>query len=134
MARTAKDVRETSATLAVPAAVLPSIGTPPAADANGHKALSSCERDVLLAQFSGPVFDPTLVADSVLHEIFEARAEQCPQRVALWCNGQTMTYAALDRAANQLARHLRARGLGPGRLAAILLPRSMDVSVACWAC
>jgi non-ribosomal peptide synthetase-like protein len=92
--------------------------------------LSEEDRHALLFEISGPAYDPTLIGDGIFHEIFEAQADRYPQNTALWCNGQTMTYEALDRAANQLARYLRAQGAGPGRLVAILLPRSMDVSVA----
>lgn len=88
------------------------------------------ERHAILHELSGPAHDAALIGDGVLHEIFEAQADCHPNQIALWCDGRTMTYAALDGAANQLARHLRSQGVGPGRLVAILLPRSLDVSVA----
>ena len=83
-----------------------------------------------MLEWSGPAFDPELIGNRLLHEIFENQTDRGPQRTALWCNGQTMTYAQLEQAANRLARHLRSRGVGPGSLVSILLPRSMDVSVA----
>ena len=69
--------------------------------------------------------EPTL-----LHELFERQAEARPEHVAIEFAGARWTYAALDRSANQLARLLRERGIGPGTLVALLLPRSADPYLA----
>src|ERR1041384_7824713 len=66
----------------------------------------------------------------VLHEIFEAQADARPDAVAVVFGREETTYAELDQRANQLARHLSARGIHRGSLVAMLLPRSTDAYVA----
>ena len=65
-----------------------------------------------------------------LHEIFETRADLCPGALAVVSAGERLTYLELEERANRLARHLRARGVGRGSRAAVLLPRSPDAYAA----
>jgi amino acid adenylation domain-containing protein len=58
-----------------------------------------------------------------LHELFEAQVEQAPDATALEFQGQRLTYRALDERANQLAHHLRKRGVGPGVAVAVCVER-----------
>src|SRR6266700_3074384 len=62
----------------------------------------------------------------VLHATFEAQADARPEAVAIVFGGEETTYANLESRANRLARHLRRRGVGPGSMVAMLLPRSVD--------
>ena len=73
---------------------------------------------------------PELLRPGLLHELFEQKADAHPGNVALICAGERMTYAELERRANQLARHLRSRGVKRGDCVAMLLPRSLEVCVA----
>jgi amino acid adenylation domain-containing protein len=57
-------------------------------------------------------------------------AARTPDAVALAAAGRTVSYAGLDRRANQLARHLAAGGVRPGDAVAVLLHRSPDAVVA----
>jgi len=66
----------------------------------------------------------------LLHELFERAAAEGPDRVALWCQGAEVSYRELDRAANRLARRLRASGVRRGDRVGLLLPRSADVYLA----
>ncbi len=68
-----------------------------------------------------------------LHRLFEEQAARTPDRVAVACGDQALTYAELDARANRLARHLRAAGLGPEGSVGLLLDRSLDQIVALWA-
>jgi amino acid adenylation domain-containing protein len=68
--------------------------------------------------------------DSCIHELFEARADAEPDSVAASFEGEQLTYAALDRRANQLARRLRAEGVGPGSLVGVCLEHSLEELVA----
>src|SRR5258706_15361328 len=68
--------------------------------------------------------------DEVLHEIFETQADARPEAVAIVFGRQETTYAELESRANRLARHLRGRGVGPGSIVAMLLPRSVDAYAA----
>lgn len=76
---------------------------------------------------------PLDVPDQCLHQIFEARVAQTPDAIALRCGTATLTYRALNRRANQLARHLRTLGvgglLGAEVLVGLAVERSMDAIV-----
>ena len=65
-----------------------------------------------------------------IHELFEAQARQRPGAVALEMGGATLTYGALDEAANRLARTLRRMGTGRGGFVAVCLDRGFELVVA----
>jgi amino acid adenylation domain-containing protein len=85
------------------------------------------ERRWLLAQ--GETL-PRLPSDATLPARFAATAARHGARDALVCEGQTLTYAALDARANRLARALAAQGIGKGDPIALLANRSMETIVA----
>ena len=64
-----------------------------------------------------------------LHQIFELTCDLKPDAVAVEAGGVALTYAELDRRANQLAHHLRGRGVRGGARIAILLHRSIETYV-----
>ena len=57
-------------------------------------------------------------------------AAATPDAPAVRCEGQTLSYAELDRRAGQLARRLVALGAGHDRLVAVGMSRSIDMIVA----
>lgn len=61
---------------------------------------------------------------------FNAQAVQFPEKIAAICDETQITYQALDRRANQLARYLISLGLQPGMLVGISLARSLDMIVS----
>ncbi|WP_158885984.1 non-ribosomal peptide synthetase [Amycolatopsis anabasis] len=65
-----------------------------------------------------------------VHELFADHVSAAPGDTALVCGAETLTYAELDARANRLAHLLAERGVRPGALAAICLPRGIDVVVA----
>src|SRR6266850_1711446 len=67
--------------------------------------------------------------EELLHELFERRAAQCPEAIALECDSSRLTYAEVDRRANQLAQFLRENGVLPKDCVGLLLPRSVDVCI-----
>src|SRR6266480_1543696 len=73
---------------------------------------------------------PGLEDFHVLHEIFEVQTDARPDAVAVMFDREETTYADLERRANRLSRHLRARGVQRGSLVALLLPRSADAYAA----
>ncbi|HYG61612.1 MAG TPA: amino acid adenylation domain-containing protein, partial [Thermoanaerobaculia bacterium] len=87
-----------------------------------------------LPLLSGPERGQLLVgalpADPCLHQIFAARAAASPGAVALVSDGDRLTYGELESRANQLARFLAARGIGPGVLVGLCLERSFDLVTA----
>ena len=64
-----------------------------------------------------------------LHELFEAQAQRTPDQMALVFEQQRLTYAALQRRADRLARHLKTLGVGPEVVVGLLVERSLDLVV-----
>ena len=62
--------------------------------------------------------------------LFAAQARRSPDAPAVACEDATLSYRALDGTSNRLARALAARGVGPERVVALALPRSIDLVVA----
>ncbi|GAA2424282.1 amino acid adenylation domain-containing protein [Streptomyces glaucus] len=63
-------------------------------------------------------------ADRTLHSLFEEQARRTPDRPAVRAaDGTVLTYARLDARANQVARALRRRGIGPQDRVALLMER-----------
>lgn len=69
-------------------------------------------------------------ADRCVHELFEAQAASTPEAIALVFEGETMSYAELNAAANRLAAKLKEAGAGPGVVTGLCLERSMEMIVA----
>ncbi len=63
-------------------------------------------------------------------EAFERQAARTPEAIAATSGDASISYEALNGRANQLARHLRARGVDPDTLVAVCLDRSIDLLVA----
>ncbi|WP_422923904.1 non-ribosomal peptide synthetase [Singulisphaera sp. PoT] len=69
------------------------------------------------------------LATECIHELFEAQVRLTPNAIAVTFEGQSLTYLELDRRANQLARVLRHRGVGPGVLVGHCLGRGPEMVV-----
>ena len=67
--------------------------------------------------------------ERLVHELFEEQARRTPQAVAVEFEGKTLTYAALNVKANQLARYLLNEGVGPDQLVGICVARSLEMVV-----
>src|SRR5262249_52777904 len=67
--------------------------------------------------------------ESCLHELFEAQARRTPDRVAVVCGDERLSYGELNCRANRLARHLVRRGVGPENRVGVCLERSPDLVV-----
>ena len=94
---------------------------------SGLPLLSADERQRLLLEFNrtAVALDTTPLARQ-----FERQAATTPERIAVAFEGQRLDYAGLNRQANQLARHLRASGVGPGVLVGVCMDRSPALLVA----
>ncbi|MFD7620401.1 Pls/PosA family non-ribosomal peptide synthetase [Streptomyces sp. NPDC059802] len=64
-----------------------------------------------------------------LNQFFEGACDRTPAAIALECGAHRLTYADLDVRANRVGHYLRRIGIGPGRLAALLLPQSVETYV-----
>ena len=88
--------------------------------------LSAQERTALLPIPVYPTGSPTFC----VHERFERCAADTPDAPALTCDGQTLTYAEVNRRANQLAHRLRSLGVAPDTLVGVHLERSAELVIA----
>ncbi|GAB2660328.1 non-ribosomal peptide synthetase [Nocardia goodfellowii] len=67
---------------------------------------------------------------ATLAGLFEDRAAQSPDAVAVVSGGAELTYGELDRRAEQIARTLVSRGVRPDSVVAVALPRSVELIIA----
>ncbi|TXS07420.1 amino acid adenylation domain-containing protein [Streptomyces sp. col6] len=84
------------------------------------EVVSDAERELLLGPWAGTA---AAIDDTSLVARFEEQVARTPDAVALIDGEQRITYAELNATANRWAHQLRARGLGRGDLAGILLER-----------
>ncbi|MDX2086439.1 MAG: amino acid adenylation domain-containing protein, partial [Kofleriaceae bacterium] len=68
--------------------------------------------------------------DVCLHELFERQVSRNPEAIAVELAGAQLTYRELDERANQLAHHLRERGVGPEQRVGLCVERRLDMFVA----
>jgi amino acid adenylation domain-containing protein len=68
--------------------------------------------------------------DRCLHYMFEAQVERAPERTALVCGEELISYRQLDERADRLAAYLTSLGLGPESLAAVCAERSIEFVVS----
>lgn len=61
--------------------------------------------------------------------LFEKQVHQVPEQIAVVCDQHTLTYAALNQKANQIAHGLRACGIGRNDLVAVLTDKSCEMMV-----
>src|SRR5690606_39470888 len=57
----------------------------------------------------------------------EQSAARTPDKVALVCDGQRLTYATVEAMANRMAQALREHGVRPGDRVALFLPNSIEL-------
>jgi non-ribosomal peptide synthetase component F len=72
--------------------------------------------------------------DKSLQQLFEERVRLAPESVAVRFGEQQLTRAELNARANQLAHHLRSRGVGAEVRVGLLLEHSFELLVAVLAC
>ena len=91
------------------------------------KLLTEAERQELLVQWNDTTVD--YPRDGCVHHLFEEQVERTPGAVAVVFEGQELTYRELNERANQLAHHLRSRGVGPETLVGLCLERSPELVI-----
>src|SRR5262249_41773039 len=69
----------------------------------------------------------------LLHDYIIESARRLPEKVALVCQNQRVTYAELDRRSNALAHALVRRGVARGDRVVIYGDNTVDTVVAFWA-
>ena len=66
--------------------------------------------------------------ETLLH-LFEEHVRKYPNHLAVVFEEKSLSFAALNRQANQLARYLQSKGVGPERLVGICMERGMEMMV-----
>ncbi|RON51638.1 non-ribosomal peptide synthetase [Pseudomonas frederiksbergensis] len=87
--------------------------------------LPPAERNQLLVDFNATT--RAYPQDQTVLALFEAQVAHTPDAVAAVHGDEVLSYAALNRRANQLAHYLIGVGVQPDDRVAILLPRSLDL-------
>ena len=83
--------------------------------------LSEEERQALMFQFRGKTAE--YPKDKCVHTLFEEHVRQHPSRTAIIASDQMLSYGSLNELANRVAASLQKRGVKPGDLVGIKLPR-----------
>jgi amino acid adenylation domain-containing protein len=90
--------------------------------------LTKAERHQVLMDWSGSqVSLPDLGV--CIHELFEARVEESPDKPAVVSSDGVLTYEELNRQANALAHQLRGLGVGSESLVGLCMERSLEMLV-----
>ncbi len=89
--------------------------------------LTEVERHQVLMGWNDTHRDLSAVS---LPELFAAQVARTPDAVALRCGSVRVSYAELDERVNRWAHWLIGAGVGPERLVAVVLPRSVELVVA----
>jgi amino acid adenylation domain-containing protein len=86
------------------------------------------ERQLVLERWNAT--DTPYNRDRLITDLIAERVAAAPDAVAVRFGDQELTYAGLDRRANQLAHHLIRLGVGPESLVGICFERSIELIVA----
>ncbi|WP_035061515.1 non-ribosomal peptide synthetase, partial [Andreprevotia chitinilytica] len=88
--------------------------------------LTAAERQQVLQDWNAST---SAVPSECIHTLFDAQAARTPDAIAVQCGDDTLSYAALNQRANQLAHHLRSLGVQPDTLVALCVERSLEMVV-----
>ena len=97
----------------------------PLAQPGNVRVLTESQRRQLIDEFNATSV-PLPDASSV-HKMFEAQAARTPAASAVVHEDRSLTYEELNIRANQLARYLRARGVGAGERVGVCIDRSPEM-------
>jgi amino acid adenylation domain-containing protein len=107
--------------------LLESVVATPESKITELEIVNDVERRQLLIDFNDTKeFYPL---DKCLHQLFEEQAASTPDNVAVIFGERHLTYAELNRHANQLAHHLQRLSIGPDDLVGIYVERSLEMIV-----
>ncbi len=89
--------------------------------------ISEYEKKQILDEFNNTM--AVYPQNKVIQELFQEQVEKAPNNIAVAYEESQLTYKELNEKANQLARVLRDKGVGPGRIVGIMVERSLDMIV-----
>jgi len=92
--------------------------------------LSAEEKKQLLVDFNNTTHE--YAKDKTIHQLFESQAEEIPDHIAVVAQStvnHALTYRELNKKANQLAIHLKEKGVGAETIVGIMLERSLEMII-----
>ena len=89
--------------------------------------MSAAEREQVLYGWNNTRCD--YERQTCVHQFFEQRVALQPDATAVVFEGVALTYAQLDRRANQVAHRLHGMGVRPGTLVGLYTPRSLNLLI-----
>ncbi|MEM9821295.1 MAG: MupA/Atu3671 family FMN-dependent luciferase-like monooxygenase, partial [Bacteroidota bacterium] len=89
--------------------------------------LEAQELDQLLHGFNQTLVDYTI--DQTFVQAFATQVERHPERIALICEGEQISYLDLSQRSNQLAFHLQSLGISTSSIVGLCIGRSIDLLV-----
>jgi amino acid adenylation domain-containing protein/non-ribosomal peptide synthase protein (TIGR01720 family) len=89
--------------------------------------LPAAEREQLVVEWNAT--EAGYPADRSIHVLFEEQAARTPHTIAVVDGERSLSYAELNRRANQLAHHLQEIGVGPEARVGICLERSLEMMI-----
>ncbi|MEK6250309.1 MAG: amino acid adenylation domain-containing protein, partial [Planctomycetales bacterium] len=108
-------------------ALLESIVADPGRQLADLPMLTSEEQDALITNWNDTEVD--YPRSACLHELFLQRAAENPEAIAARCGEQQLTYAELNRRANQLGRFLQSANVGPESLVGLCVEPSLEMLI-----
>jgi non-ribosomal peptide synthetase component F len=88
--------------------------------------LSAAERERVVGEWNAT---GRVVPSGTLAALFEAQVARTPDAVAVVSEEGELSFGELNERANRLAHRLIAEGVGPERVVALVLPRSVELAV-----
>ena len=108
-------------------AILQAVIADPEQKIGAISLLSAQERKKLLLDWNQTEAE---IPETTFYRRFESQARANPERIALRCGDEAITYAELQARSNRIALLLRSKGAKPGQLVALFLGRSVDMVAA----
>lgn len=90
--------------------------------------LTKQERERLAVEINNTQAD--FPATRCVNDLIQEQAARTPDRVAVECDGNRLTYAELKHKAELLARYLRRHGARPGVAVGVMVERSLEMMIA----
>lgn len=90
--------------------------------------LSQEEKDVIIHEFNNTKVN--YESETLLHKLFEEQVKKAPNNIALIYEKEVLSYNDLNCRANQIARFLKKKGVGPDQLVGVYMKRSIDMVLA----
>jgi amino acid adenylation domain-containing protein len=107
--------------------LLASVTAQPDAAIDSVSLLSETERRQLLHEWNETRSE--FPSDKCFYELFEAQVGKTPNAIAATFQDEQLSYAELNRRANQLAHYLKRQGVGPDVLVGVCVERSLRMLV-----